>query len=57
METSLVNIVSTIAETSFPVAVAGYLLVRMEARLQALTEAISSLKHFFQDRRIEKRDV
>lgn len=33
------------AETSFPVAVAGYLLVRMETRLQALTDAITFLRH------------
>lgn len=36
----LVNIVSTVG---FPIAVAGYLLLRQEGKMDKLTEAITSL--------------
>lgn len=44
MEEAVIGLVK-FAETSFPVAVAAYLLVRMETRLSALTDAITGLKH------------
>lgn len=44
MDEGIINLVK-FAETSFPVAVAAYLLVRMETRLAALTEAITELRH------------
>ncbi len=33
-----------VVQSTFSIAVAGYLLVRMEARLDALTEAIARLR-------------
>jgi hypothetical protein len=36
--------VSIIGNLGFPIAVAGYLLVRVEAKLDGLTSAITALK-------------
>ena len=47
MDESIATLVK-MAEMSFPVAVAAYLLVRMETRLTALTEAITALRYLLQ---------
>ena len=39
------EILKFIAETSFPVAVAAFLLLRLEKRIEGLTEAIERLRH------------
>jgi hypothetical protein len=39
------ELLARIAETSFPVVVAGYLLVRTENRMEALTQAITELRY------------
>lgn len=43
MEDALQNFIR-FAENSFSVVVAGYLLLRMETRLEALTKAIAELR-------------
>jgi hypothetical protein len=37
------ELLSAVANVGFPIAVAGYLLVRMESKMDALTAAISAL--------------
>lgn len=39
------ELLTFIAQSGFSVAVAAYLLVRMESRLEALTQAINELRH------------
>lgn len=38
-------LIATAAANGFPIAVAAYLLIRMEKELQALTRAIETLRH------------
>lgn len=38
------ELISSIAQSTFSIAVAAYLLVRMEARLDRLNEAIAELR-------------
>jgi len=42
-----------IGNVGFPIAVAGYLLVRMEAKLDKLTEAISGLSTIVSHKKIK----
>lgn len=39
------EVLTFVAQSGFSVAVAAYLLVRMESRLEALTQAINELRH------------
>ncbi len=39
------ELLTFVAQSGFSVAVAAYLLVRMESRLEALTQAINELRH------------
>ena len=46
----LERIGALIATIGFPVAVASYLLIRIEARLEELTKAINELRHLLHGR-------
>lgn len=47
---SVIASFASFAETSFPVAVAAYLLIRTESRIADLTLAIVELRHLLEPR-------
>ena len=43
---------SLVANVGFPIAVAGYLLLRMEAKMDNLTAAVTALKESIQQKNL-----
>lgn len=52
---SLEDLICMIVQNGFSIAVAAYLLVRMESRLDALTEAIRELRFSIPKQNIPKQ--
>ncbi|MDO5037504.1 MAG: YvrJ family protein [Tissierellia bacterium] len=45
---ALEDILALVANTGFPIVVASYLMVRMEARLDQLSQALAKLNHLLE---------